>query len=91
MEVHVQVNQEDLAALRVGEKARVHLDAYPDLAFAGKLESIDPLGKRGDFSSKVHNFAATFSIEGNDPRLMPDLSAAVDLERTAISDGQATP
>jgi len=91
MEVHVQVNQEDLAALHVGEKARVHLDAYPDLAFTGKLESIDPLGKRGDFSSKVHNFAATFSIEGNDPRLMPDLSAAVDLERTAFSDGQATP
>ena len=83
MEVHVQINQEDLAGLRVGEKARVHLDAYPDLAFKGELESIDPMGKRGDFSARVRNFSATFSIEGNDPRLMPDLSAAVDVERSA--------
>jgi HlyD family secretion protein len=81
MEVHVQINQEDLAALQVGEQARVHLDAYPDLAFNGKLESIDPMGKRGDFSASVRNFSATFSIQGNDPRLMPDLSAAVDVER----------
>lgn len=81
MEVHVLVNQQDLAALNVGQRARVHLDAYPDLALRGKLESIDPMGKRGDFSSKLRNFSATFSIEGNDPKLMPDLSAAVDVER----------
>jgi multidrug resistance efflux pump len=81
MEVHVQINQEDLAALQVGEQARVHLDAYPDLAFNAKLESIDPMGKKGDFSASVRTFSATFSIQGNDPRLMPDLSAAVDIER----------
>jgi len=85
MEVHVQINQEDLAALQVGEGARVHLDAYPDLAFNGKLDSIDPMGKRGDFSASVRNFSATFSIQGNDPRLMPDLSAAVDVDRSATA------
>jgi len=89
MEVHVRVNQEDLAGLRVGQKARVHLDAYPDLSFSGKLESIDPMGKRGDYSARVRNFSALFSIEGNDPRLMPDLSAAVDVERAGLSEGQA--
>ena len=81
MQVHVMVNQEDLTALSVGQKARVHLDAYPDLEFKAKLESVDPMGKKGDFSAKLRNFSATFSIEGNDPRLMPDLSAAVDVER----------
>jgi len=88
MEVHVQVNQEDLAALQVGEQARVHLDAYPDLAFNARLDSIDPMGKRGDFSASVRNFSATFSIQGNDPRLMPDLSAAVDVERPATAQMQ---
>jgi len=81
MQVHVLVNQEDLMALRVGQISRIHLDAYPDLVFEGKLESIDPMGRQGDFSSKVHNFSATFSVEGTDPRLMPDLSAAVDMQR----------
>ena len=80
MEVRVAVNQEDLLALRVGQKATVHLDAYPDLQFKGELQSIDPMGKNGDFSAKLRNFAASFSIKGNDPRLMPDLSAAIDVE-----------
>lgn len=80
MQVHVQVNQEDLMALKVGQTARVHLDAYPDLQFSGRLESVDPIGKRGDFSAKLRTFSAIFSIEGADARLMPDLSAAVDIE-----------
>jgi hypothetical protein len=37
------------------------------------------MGQKGDFSAQLRNFSATFSIQGNDPRLMPDLSAAVDL------------
>ncbi len=80
MQVHVLVNQEDLAKLTIGQSAQVHLDAYPDLALPGQLESIDPMGKPGDFSSRMRNFSATFSIKGADPRLMPDLSAAVDIQ-----------
>jgi HlyD family secretion protein len=80
MQVRVAVNQEDLLALKVGQKATVHLDAYPDLRFQGELQAIDPMGKNGDFSAKLRNFAALFSIKGNDPRLMPDLSAAIDVE-----------
>lgn len=81
MEVRVRVNQEDILALKTGQEVRVHLDAYPDLVFPGRLESIDPMGQNGDFSSSLRTFAATFSIEGNDPRLMPDLSAAVEMVR----------
>jgi HlyD family secretion protein len=80
MQVHVQVNQQDLNALNVGQSARVRLDAYPDLQFSAKLESIDPMGKHGDFSAKLRTFSAIFSIQGSDNRLMPDLSAAVDVE-----------
>ncbi|MGA8089418.1 MAG: HlyD family efflux transporter periplasmic adaptor subunit [Terracidiphilus sp.] len=79
MEVRVPVNQEDLLALKIGEKAHVHLDAYSDLVLPGQLESIDPMGTPGDFSSRLRKFSATFSITGHDPRLMPDLSAAVDV------------
>jgi HlyD family secretion protein len=86
MQVHVLVNQQDLFALQVGQKASVHLDAYPDLVLPGKLESIDPMGKHGDFSSKLRIFSATFSINGGDPRLMPDLSAAVDVHGSGTGD-----
>jgi len=80
MEVRVPVNQEDLLALKMGEKAQVHLDAYGDLVLPGQLKSIDPMGTPGDFSARLRKFSATFSIQGHDPRLMPDLSAAVDVD-----------
>jgi HlyD family secretion protein len=62
MEVQVKVNQEDLVGLSLGQSARVYLDAYPYLELHGQLESIDPMGQRGDFSPQLRTFTATFSI-----------------------------
>jgi hypothetical protein len=67
----------------MGIPVHIHLDAYPDLVFRGKLEEMAPIGRNGDFSPTVRTFAVVFSIEGNDPRLMPDLSAAVDVNPAA--------
>jgi len=83
MEVRVPVNQEDLLALRIGERAQIHLDAYNDLVLSGSLESVDPIGVSGDFSPKLRHYSATFAVKDHDPRLMPDLSAAVDVETAA--------
>ena len=80
MQVSVPANQEDFFSLHVGQSARVQLDAYPELVFHATLEQIAPLGRNGDFSSRLRNFEAVFSIQGNDARLMPDLSAAVDVD-----------
>jgi HlyD family secretion protein len=80
MQVSVAANQEDFFRLRVGQAAKVHLDAYPDVVFPGRLEQIAPLARGGDFSSKLRTFGVVFSIQGSDARLMPDLSAAVDVD-----------
>jgi HlyD family secretion protein len=82
MQVRTFANQQDFLSLQIGETAKVHLDAYPELVFAGKLEEMAPVARSGDFSSKLRTFAVVFSITGNDTRLMPDLSAAVDVDRT---------
>ena len=79
MQVRALVNQEDILALSLGIQARIHVDAYPQLVFSGKLEEIAPMARNGDFSSKLRTFAVVFSIEGSDAKLMPDLSAAVEV------------
>jgi len=81
MEVRVLANQEDFLNLRVGQAAHIHLDAYPELVLPGRLEEMAPIGRGGDFSSRLRTFTVVFSITGQDPRLMPDLSAAVDVNR----------
>jgi HlyD family secretion protein len=89
MQVRASVNQEDFFKLQVGQTARVHLDAYPELEYSGKLEGIAPIATPGTFSSKLRTFAAIFSVAGSDPRLMPDLSAAIDVDRTVQADSTA--
>jgi HlyD family secretion protein len=80
MEVQIQVNEEDLPYLRVGQAAEIHLDAYPRVGFPGSIEKISPIGIASTLSDNIRTFAAVASIQGSDPRLMPDLSAAVDVQ-----------
>jgi HlyD family secretion protein len=88
MEVRAPVNQQDFLSLQVGQAAKVRLDAYPQLVFPGKLEEMAPIGRSGDFSSRLRSFSVVFSISGSDIRLMPDLSAAVDVD-PAVPSGAA--
>ena len=80
MQVRVLANQQDYPKLAVGQTAKVRLDAYPDLVFSAKLDQLSPIGEGGDFSSKLRSFVVIVAISGNDPKLMPDLSAAVDVD-----------
>jgi multidrug resistance efflux pump len=80
MQVRVHANQQDFPSLQVGQMAKVRLDAYPEMVLQGKVDQISPIGENGDFSSKLRTFVVIVAIEGNDPKLMPDLSAAVDVD-----------
>ncbi|MBY0506543.1 MAG: HlyD family secretion protein [Bryobacteraceae bacterium] len=79
MEVHAQFGEPDGAALRPGARARVRLDAYPEVEFEGRFESASPVASSA-LGSPIKNFAARFRLLGTDPRLLPDLSAAVVIE-----------
>jgi hypothetical protein len=62
--------------------------------FKGKLDQLSPIALGSDFSNKLRTFAVIVSLEGSDPKLMPDLSAAVDIEiseRRAVSKGDPNP
>ena len=80
MQVRALANQEDFLRLRVGQTARIHPDAYPEMVFPGRLEEMAPIARGGDFSSRLRTFTVVFSVTGHDSKLMPDLSAAVDVD-----------
>jgi hypothetical protein len=60
------------------------------MVFPAKLDQISPIGEGGDFSSKLRVFVVIVAIQGNDPKLMPDLSAAVDVEVSQRNTGPKT-
>jgi multidrug resistance efflux pump len=91
MEVRVELNQVDLLRVHPGQKAEMHLDAYPGMALPTVLDEVSPLGHTGQFTEMVRSFAARFLVEGNDPRLLPDLSAAMDLDLGSENDVLVVP
>lgn len=80
MQVRVAVNQADISYLKEGQPVTIRLDAYPDLVLPGKLGQAAAIGVTSGLSAKVRTFSSLFQITGSDPRLLPDLSAAVDVE-----------
>ena len=79
MEVRATVSQSDSGSVKVGQAATVRFDAYPGMTLPATLALVSPLGEQGKFSEKVRTFVALFTIQGSDPRLLPDLSAALDI------------
>jgi len=83
MEVRARVGEPDGDALVIGAAAVVLLDAYPEASFSARLVAASPVAS-GGLQSPIKQFNARFSVEAHDPRLMPDLTAAVVIlpERT---------
>ncbi|MEJ7606170.1 MAG: efflux RND transporter periplasmic adaptor subunit, partial [Bryobacteraceae bacterium] len=80
MQVEGTINQTESSEFRVGQSARIKLDAFPGLEFNGKLHSIGALATGGwRAGNYIRTVPVRVTIEGNDPRLIPDLSASADV------------
>jgi HlyD family secretion protein len=91
MQVRARVNQADVVLMRAGAPVAVQLDAYPEVSLPGRLDRIATIGNTSNFNSRVRTFTAVFSIQGTVPQLMPDLSAAVDVELNRIAGALLVP
>lgn len=79
MEIELTVGEPDGAVLVKGATATVHLDAFPEIAFHAHFASASPAATAA-LGTPVKTFSALFVLDQSDPHLMPDLSAAVDIE-----------
>ncbi len=92
MVVRARINQLDAALLRPGQGGVVRLDAYPDLSLAGRVETISTIATAPGWWTKfVKTIPVVFSVQGSDPRLIPDISASVDVELESAPDAVLVP
>ncbi len=73
LEVEVDVNEAYIATIAQGQKARIILDAYPDVSFAGEVRQVVPTADRQKATVQVK-----VSILDHDPRILPDMGAKVN-------------
>jgi hypothetical protein len=91
MRIRAKLNQVDVNELRPGQPVAVGLDAYPDLSFKGRITQISPLAVRSTMSPKVRTFVALVEVLGSHPKLMPDLTASLDVELAREPNAIAVP
>lgn len=74
-----KMNQVDVQRLRIGQPARIFLDAFPELKFEGSVLSVGSVSAgmfRGAFVSGI---PVRIRIASDDARLIPDLSVFADV------------
>jgi multidrug resistance efflux pump len=74
------VNQADSEALRLGQKAQVHLDAYPELELPATITGIGAMTKPGGWRANwVRELPVRLKLDRIEPRVIPDLTASADV------------
>ncbi|HEX7828530.1 MAG TPA: efflux RND transporter periplasmic adaptor subunit [Thermoanaerobaculia bacterium] len=93
MEVRVNVNENDVVAVKVGDTARIHVDAYPDRDIRGVVREIasTALTRNAGTQEEVTNFEVKISIPDRSVRLRPGMSATADVETATVSNVIAVP
>ncbi len=80
MVINATINQSDVEQVRIGQKARVHFDAYPDLALMAHVESVAAVAKPGMFRpTYFREVAVRLKLDEMDKRVIPDLSVSAEI------------
>jgi multidrug resistance efflux pump len=80
MIINATVNQVDVDHLRLGQKANIRFDAYPDLQVPATVAAIGAMTRAGGMrASYVKDIPVILRIDKMDKRIIPDLSVSVDV------------
>lgn len=93
MEVRVNVNENDVVNVKVGDKARISVDAYPNRKFTGTVKEIAAAAKTQGLNTQeeVTNFQVKIRIVEKDVAVRPGMSASVDIETQTVENVVAVP
>ena len=80
MIINATVNQVDVDTLRIGQKAKVRFDAYPDLEVPAHVAAIGAMTRAGGQRASYRQRNSRHPEDRRmDPRIIPDLSVSIDV------------
>src|SRR6266581_4858584 len=93
MQAVIDVNENDVPNVKIGDKANVKIDAYGDRKFKGTVAQIGNTGKTtgNGTQEEVTNFEVKINLEREDVLLRPGLSCTADIETNMVKDAVAVP
>src|SRR5213596_4346288 len=93
MEARVDVNENDVVNVKIGDKAEVKIDAYGDRKFHGNVYQIANTGKTtgAGTQEEVTNFEVKIRIQDHEVVLKPGLSCTAEIQTNQVKDVVAVP
>ena len=93
MEARVNVNENDVVDVKIGDAARISVDAYPDREIRGVVREIasTALTRNAGTQEEVTNFEVKISIPDRSVRLRPGMSTTADIETATARNVVAVP
>jgi len=93
MQAVIDVNENDVPNVKIGDKANVKIDAYGDRKFKGTVAQIGNTGKTtgSGTQEEVTNFEVKINLERENVLLRPGLSCTADIETNMVKDAVAVP
>ena len=82
--VSVDVSEEDIAGISIGDKVRVIFDAYPDASYTGTVQSLTTT-KTSDYANTV-SYPVNILIEGDTSTLFGGMTAEITFVNELVSD-----
>jgi HlyD family secretion protein len=93
MEVRVYINENDIVNVKVGDRAKVAIDAFPERKFEGRVKEIGSAARVTGMNTQdeVTNFLVKIRILDKDAPLRPGMSANADVETKTVENVVAVP
>jgi HlyD family secretion protein len=93
MEAQVNVNENDVVNVKVGDHARITVDAWPDRKIDGEVREIASTATTNNAGTQeeVTNFLVKIRISDRSVSLRPGMSATADIETSTVKDVVAVP
>ena len=93
MEAQVNVNENDIVNVHVGDAARISVDAYPDRKIRGVVREIASTATTRNAGSQeeVTNFEVKISIPDHSVALRPGMSTTADIETATVPNAVVVP
>ena len=93
MEARVNVNENDIVNVHVGDTANISVDAYPDRKIHGIVREIGAtaITLNAGSQEQVTNFEVKISIPDHSVVLRPGMSATADIETATVQNAVVVP
>jgi HlyD family secretion protein len=93
MNTNVDVDENDIVLISLGDTSNIEIDAFPDRIFKGVVQEIGHSAKLSAQSSQdqVTNFEVKIRLLDLDPKMRPGMSCNVDIETETRTDVVAVP